>query len=148
LDQYTDLDQIIMILGTNDLPARDKRPGDIKVAGCVADMREAVDLALTRFKPENIILGAPCNVNPDAMSDVNLEKGYQANPPLLIQLEAGYNALAQEKGVRFVSLLGVVSNANFKDGIHPNSSGAAEIAAVISAFLSDRHSDCLDAGRL
>ena len=53
LAQHAELDKIILFLGVNDLPARDRRPGDIKVAGCVANMSKAIDLALTRFKPQD-----------------------------------------------------------------------------------------------
>ena len=52
LDKYKNLDGIIMVLGVNDLPARDPRPGDVKVATCVANMSVAIDLALTRFKSQ------------------------------------------------------------------------------------------------
>ena len=136
LAKYTDLDRIIMILGVNDLPARDKRPGSVKVAACVSHMSEAIDLALTRFKPNDIILAAPCGVNPATMSQVNLEKGYDITPPLLTQMEAGYQALAQTKAVQFLSLLNVVSKDNYNDGLHPNDDGDAEIARAISAFLA------------
>ena len=136
LDKYPNLDRIIMLLGVNDLPARDKRPGEVKVAACVACMNEAIDLALTRFKPEDVILAAPCGVNADDMSETNLEKGYQITQPLLVQLEQGYRALAVEKGVRFLSLLNAVSKTNYKDGLHPNENGDAEIARAVLAFLS------------
>ena len=136
LSKYPDLDRIIMFLGVNDLPARDKRPGDVKVAACVANMSDAIDLALTRFKPKDIILVAPCGVNPEKMDQVNIGKGYDITQPLLVQLEAGYKALSQKKGVLFLSLLNVVSKDNYKDGLHPNKEGDAEIAQAISAFLT------------
>ncbi|RKX33277.1 MAG: hypothetical protein DRP64_21050, partial [Verrucomicrobia bacterium] len=119
LDQYPDLDKIILFLGVNDLPARDTRPGDVKVASCVANMSAAIDLALTRFKPEGIILVAPCNVNPDTMNAMNRKKGYHVTPPLLVKIECDYKALAKEKGVLFLSLLNVVSKGNYMDGLHP-----------------------------
>ena len=135
LQQYADLDRIVLFLGVNDLPARDKRPGDEKVAGCVADMNEAIDLALTRFEPNDIILVAPCTVNPETMSSVNLEKGYQVTPPLLEQLEKEYQALAQQRKISFMSLLHVVSKENYLDGLHPNRAGNDEIATAIGAYL-------------
>jgi len=125
-----------MFLGVNDLPARDKRPGDVKVAACVTNMSEAIDLAMTHFKPKDIILVAPCNVNPKTMSAVNLRKGYHVTPPLLAKLEEEYKALAKNKGIRFVSLLNVVSKENYKDGLHPNEAGDAEIAKAILSFLA------------
>jgi len=135
LKKYADLDQIILFLGVNDLPARDKRPGEEKVAGCVVDMNEAIDLALTRFEPNNIILAAPCTVNPDTMSAVNLEKGYQITPPLLEQLEIQYKALARQRKISFMSLLHVVSKENYLDGLHPNRAGNDEIAAAVCTYL-------------
>jgi len=136
LEKYSNLDRIIMFLGVNDLPARDKRPGDVKVAGCVTNMSDAIDLAMTRFKPENIILVAPCNVNPDIMSAINHKRGYDVTSPLLAKLENEYKALAKKKGIQFVSLFNVVSKENYKDGLHPNEAGDAEIAKAILSFLS------------
>ena len=135
LEQHGDLDAIILFLGVNDLPARDKRPGDVKVATCVADMSDAIDLAMTRFQPEDIILVAPCNVNPKTMAARNRRKGYHITPPLLAELEKEYKALAEKKGVRFLSLLDVVSPGNFYDGLHPNEDGDAEIAEAVLSFL-------------
>lgn len=136
LEQYSELDAIILFLGVNDLPARDKRPGGVKVAGCVADIDEAIDLAMTRFQAKDIILVAPCNVNPDIMSDRNRRKGYHVTPPLLAELEKEYQALAKKKGIRFLSLLQVVSSENFKDGLHPNAAGDAEIAEAVLGFFN------------
>ena len=136
LKRFSDLDAIIMFLGVNDLPARDKRPGDVKVAACVENMRATVDLALTRFKARDIILVAPCTVNPATMNAVNLKKGYDITPPLLEQMAEAYEALAEEKGLSFISLLNVVSKENYKDGLHPNSAGDVEIANAISTHLA------------
>ena len=138
LDKYKELDLIIMFLGVNDLPARDKRPGIVKVDGCVLNMNEAIDTALTRFKPEDIILVAPCDVNPDIMNDVNKEKGYDITSPLLLEMERQYKMLAEEKGVEFFSLYNVVSKENYKDGLHPNKEGDAEIAEAVKEYLLSR----------
>lgn len=136
LKKYQNLDKIIMILGVNDLPARDKRPGDEKVDICTTGMSEAIDLALQYVKPQDIVLIAPCNVNPDTLSSINIEKGFQVTPPLLKKLEESYKALAERKGIRFASLLNVVSKENYKDGLHPNSAGDAEIAEFILKLLA------------
>jgi lysophospholipase L1-like esterase len=37
--------------------------------------------------------------------------------------------------VLFLSLLNVVSKDNYKDGLHPNKEGDAEIAQAVSTFL-------------
>jgi lysophospholipase L1-like esterase len=130
------VDRVLMVLGVNDLPARDKRPGNEKVAICVKGMTEAVDLALTRFKPEQITLIAPSGVNSNAMSKTNLGKGYQIVQPLLEQLEVQYRDLAKKKGIRFFSLLNVVSKENYTDGLHPNDAGHAQIAKAVASYLT------------
>ena len=139
LKKYSELDAIILFLGVNDLPARDKRPGDEKVAACVADMSDAIDLALTRFQAKDIMLVAPCDVNPETMDGRNRQKGYHVTSPLLAELEKKYQALAKNKGIRFFSLFNVVSKDNFKDGLHPNKAGDAEIAEAVSKFLSKHY---------
>jgi lysophospholipase L1-like esterase len=144
LEKYSDLDAIIIFLGVNDLPARDKRPGDAKVAGCVADISEAIDLAMTRFEAKDIILVAPCDVNPDTMDGRNRQKGYHVTSPLLAELEKEYKTLAEKKGIRFLSLLNVVSEENFKDGLHPNKAGDAEIAEAILSYLRSNYSGAFD----
>ena len=131
-------DKIILFLGVNDLPARDTRPGDEKVAGCVKNMGEAIDLALKSCKPKDIILVAPCNVNPEMMGAVVRKEGYDVTPPLLAKLEVEYKELAKKKGVSFVSLLDVVGKNNYKDGLHPNGAGDAEIAKAILDFLDKK----------
>jgi len=136
LEKYQNLDKVIMLLGANDLPARDKRPGNMKVTICTRGMSEAVDLAMQHIKPQDIILVAPCNVNSDTMRDRNRTKGYHVTPPLLKKLEEEYKALAKKKGIRFASLLNVVSKENYKDGLHPNKAGDAEIAEAMLNLLT------------
>ncbi|MFO7723929.1 MAG: GDSL-type esterase/lipase family protein [Oceanipulchritudo sp.] len=97
LDDHPEADALILMLGVNDLPARDPRPGEVKVAKVVADMGEAIERARRQIDPANILLVAPPTVYPERLSDVNLQKGYQVTPSLLAQLEAGYRALAREK---------------------------------------------------
>lgn len=138
LEKHKNLDRVLLFLGVNDLPARDKRPGAVKVAGCVKNMSEAIDLALTRFEKRDVILVAPCGVNPDLMPDRVRKKGYDITQPLLQKLETDYQALARKKGVRFLSLLKVVSPKNFKDGLHPNEAGDAEIAAAVLLVLTQK----------
>ena len=137
LEKHKKLDRIILFLGVNDLPARDPRPGDVKVDACVKNMSAAIDLALKHVKKaKDLILIAPCTVNPDTMNEVNKKKGYHICGPLLASMEKKYQALAKEKGISFLSLLNVVSKENFKDGLHPNAAGDKEIAQVIAVFLS------------
>ena len=141
LKEHRKADKLIMFLGTNDLPARDKRPGNVKVDLCVKNMAAAIDLALKSFKPQDIILVGPCSVNPRTMSEVNLKKGYDITGPLLIQLGEKYNELADKKGLKFLSLLNVVSPENYKDGLHPDKAGDEEIAKAVLAFLKSNYPD-------
>lgn len=136
LRKHANLDRIIMFLGVNDLPARNKRPGNVKVADCVRNMGEAIDLALRHFKPKDVILVAPCGVNPDLMGAGVRKKGYHITQPLLVQLEAKYKSLARKKGVSFFSLLNVVGQNNYRDGLHPNKAGDAEITQAVLEFLT------------
>lgn len=135
LDDHPEADALILMLGVNDLPARDPRPGEVKVAKVVADMGEAIERARRQIDPANILLVAPPTVYPERLSDVNLQKGYQVTPSLLAQLEAGYRALAREKGVAFFSLLQAVSAENSRDGLHPDQNGHAQMAAVVAPLL-------------
>jgi lysophospholipase L1-like esterase len=141
-------DRVIFCLGVNDLPARNPAPPDKKVASCVANMEQAIDTALAKVPPQDVILVAPCNVNAEIMRkplgtdprmasrcERNVKKGYDICPPILQELERAYRELAARKQVRFISLLGVVSPENLPDGLHPNEAGHREIAAAMTPFL-------------
>ena len=139
LAKHQNLDRIILFLGVNDLPARDPRPGDVKVNECVDTMGKVIDLCRPCVKASgDIILVGPPNVNPKTMDKTNLEKGYNITPSLLKELGEGYAKLADEKGVRFLSLYKVVSKENYKDGLHPNTDGDEEIAKAVMEFLKPR----------
>lgn len=135
LDNHPEADALILMLGVNDLPARDPRPGEVKVAKVVVDMGEAIDGARRQIAPANILLVAPPTVYPDRLSEINLQKGYQVTPTLLAQLESGYRELAREKGVAFLSLLKAVSAENSRDGLHPDNKGHAQMAGVLALKL-------------
>jgi lysophospholipase L1-like esterase len=141
-------DRVIFLLGVNDLPARNPAPPAKKIADCVAGMEKALDAALLKLKPQDVILVAPCSVNAEIMRkppgadprmaarcERNQKKGYDICQPLLQELEQAYRALAAKKGVRFVSLLAVVSPENLPDGLHPNAAGHREIAATLTPAL-------------
>ncbi|MCC5808391.1 MAG: hypothetical protein JJU00_18835 [Opitutales bacterium] len=136
LDAHPDATHLLLLLGVNDLPSRDPRPGPERVAGVLADIDKAVTLALPRFRPGRIILAAPADVAPDRLSDINLGKGYDATPPLLADLEGGLRGLAARRGTRFVSFLHSVSPENLRDGLHPTPAGDAEIARDLRAHLA------------
>jgi len=136
LETEEHLDRLILFLGVNDLPARVKLPNDEKVASCVKNMGETIDLALTAFNPGDILLLAPCGINAKTMSETYRKKGFHIAQPMLEQLEKEYADLAQEKGVQFLSLLNVVGKENYRDGLHPNAAGQIEIADAILNFLA------------
>jgi lysophospholipase L1-like esterase len=111
-------------------------------------MEQAIDTALAKVPPQDVILVAPCNVNAEIMRkplgtdprmasrcERNVKKGYDICPPILQELERAYRELAARKQVRFISLLGVVSPENLPDGLHPNEAGHREIAAAMTPFL-------------
>lgn len=130
-----EFDRVVFFLGVNNLPARDTRPMDEKVAICVTTMGQGIDAALTKLKPKDVILVAPCGVNAETMSPLNRAKGYHVCQEGLEKLEVAYKKLAEEKGVQFLSLLHVVSKENFSDGLHPNADGHKQIAEAVTEFL-------------
>ena len=135
LDDHPEADALILMLGVNDLPARDPRPGEEKVAKVVADMGQAIERAKRQIATENMLLVAPPTVYPDRLSEVNRQKGYEVAPPLLRQLEAVFRELAREKDVAFLSLLHAVSAENSRDGLHPDKDGHAQMAAIVTRKL-------------
>lgn len=136
LEKHKDLDKIILFLGVNDLPARNKSSAKTKIRQCSKDMSKAIDIALKYVKnTEDVILVAPCDVNPAIMNQSVLSKGYDITSPLLKQLEAGYEVLAKKKKISFLSLYNVVSKKNYTDGVHPNAAGDDEIAKALLNYL-------------
>ena len=137
LVKYPDATRLVIFLGVNDLPSRDTRPDDVKVASCVANMSEIIDLGLTRFKPKDIILIAPTTVHPEAMNELNKSKGYDVCGPMLAQLETEYKALAEKKGVQFLSLLNALTGEQTHDGLHPKQPAGNEVLGqAIGAYLA------------
>lgn len=135
LAQHPEATGLLIMLGVNDLPARDPRSDDDKIAACLAHIQGALDTALDRFHPDAILLAAPPGVDVDGMDSVNRTKGYPMVAPLLQRLEVGLEQLAQENGVRFVSLQQTVRPGQFSDGLHPNAEGDAAIAQALSKAL-------------
>lgn len=128
-------DSLLLMLGVNDLPARDPRPGEVKVAACIEGMESALRTAMERFAPWNIVLVAPPTVHPDRLSDINLEKGYQVTPPLLEMLDEGYRRLAHTLGTGFVSMRERIPADSYRDGLHPNLEGHAALAEALAGSM-------------
>ncbi len=136
LAEYQNLDKLIIFLGVNDLPARIKTSNELKIAGCVKNISELIDYALTKFDKKDILLIAPSGINADIMSEKNKEKGYHIAQPMLEKLEGEYKSIAKEKGVLFMTLLNIVGKENYRDGLHPNKAGQIEIGkAVLEKLL-------------
>ncbi len=127
---------VLLLLGVNDLPARDPRPDDEKITACLAHLQTALDLALDRFPRSTIYLGAPSNIDAPGLNALNLSKGYDIIPPLLAGLATGIEHLARANGVRFFSLHGALRPGHFSDGLHPNAEGDAIIARLVGQALS------------
>lgn len=127
---------VLVFLGVNDLPARDPRPADEKIASCLTNLQLALDLALERFPRDAIFLGAPPNIDADNLNSVNRAKGYDITPPLLARLASGIEQLARTNRVNFFSLHETLRPGQFSDGLHPNAEGDAAIAAVVGHALS------------
>lgn len=136
---------VLILLGVNDLPARDPRSDEEKLNACLANLQGALDLALKRFPRESVFLGAPCGVDVTGLDSSILEKGYAITPPLLARLEIGIERLARTNGVSFFSLLGVVQPGQYSDGLHPNAEGDAEIAKAVGKALAGRAAQPLPA---
>ena len=129
---------LMVFLGVNDLPARDPKPDDEKIAASLAHLQNAVDLALARFAPEAIFLVAPCTVDAAGLDSVNLAKGYQITPPLLARLGDGIADLARANRVNFIDLRETLGPGDFSDGLHPNARGDAALAQAIGRALADQ----------
>lgn len=126
---------LLLLLGVNDLPARDPRPGDQKIADCLAHLQAGLELAVARFARAAIFLVAPCTVDAGGLDALNRAKGYDITPPLLARLETGIAQLAHANRVQFFSLHGVLGAGHFSDGLHPNAAGDALIAQTVGAGL-------------
>lgn len=81
LGNHPDADRIVILLGVNDLPDRNTKPGPERVQDCIDAMRLNLTECLKSFSPSSILLLGPCNTNPEGMSDGNrYGKGYGATP--------------------------------------------------------------------
>lgn len=137
LEAHPHADSLLVMIGVNDLPARDPRPGPEKVADCVAAVEKALREAMVRIPPWNILLVAPPTVHPERLSDVNRDKGYGITPPLLRDLEDGYRELALRLGTGFFSMRERIDDAHYRDGLHPDRAGEKQIAAALSGWLNN-----------
>lgn len=136
LATHPEANHLLLFLGINDLPSRDPRPSPARIEGAVQGLRQCIEHALPKLRPENIILFTPCGLAPDAMSEVNLGKGYHEALPLLEPYAEALKKLALKKGLRFLNLLGSFSDIHFRDGIHLNHQGEQQLAKILANYLN------------
>ncbi|HEY4148505.1 MAG TPA: SGNH/GDSL hydrolase family protein [Chitinophagaceae bacterium] len=128
LDKYPDAAYYLVFLGVNDL----KDGNDSMVNDCVINIKWMIAQIHNKNPQTKIVLLAPTGINLATMSDVNVQKKYNANTSAsLVKLEQRYKQLAKEEHTGFISLLHVVSPQNYADGLHPDANGQKEIAAAV-----------------
>lgn len=127
--------QLILFLGINDLPSRDPRNPETRIKEALEGLRMAIESALARIPPPHIHLFTPAGLFPEEMSEVNEAKGYSDAQPLLVVFERGLGQLALQHGVKYLSLAGSLKKSDFRDGLHPNTSGESIIAGLVKAHL-------------
>lgn len=128
LHEYPHADCYMIFLGVNDL----KNGNDSMVNNCVANMKWMIN-AIRKVNDEaKIVLLAPSDINLETMNDINRNKKYNENTKRsLYKLEKKYKELSDKEHTGFISLLHVVSKANYADGLHPNIDGQKEIANAV-----------------
>jgi acyl-CoA thioesterase-1 len=128
LDKYPDAGCYLIFLGVNDL----KDGSDSMVNDCIINMKWMIEQIHNKNPQTKIVILSPTGINLQTMSDVNVQKKYNANTAAsLIKLEQRYGALAKELHAGFISLLHAVSPQNYADGLHPNADGQKEIATAV-----------------
>lgn len=128
LKQYPNADHYIIFLGVNDL----KNGNDSMVAGCINNMRWMIGKIKAVNQDAQILLLAPSDINTRIMNEINKRKLYNEHTRrALVKLERGYEQLAREQGVHFLSLRKVVPRKDYADGLHPDAKGQQHIKAAV-----------------
>jgi len=128
LKEYPNADCYMIFLGVNDL----KNGNDSMVNNCVANMKWMIGAIRKVNSEAKIVLLAPSDINLETMNDINRNKKYNENTKQsLYKLEKKYKELSDKEHTGFISLLHVVSKANYADGLHPNIDGQKEIANAV-----------------
>ena len=124
---------VFILLGGNDLKAR---ATDASVDKCAQNMSWMIDYLRKEMPEVKILVLSPCTLDVAKMK----ESGYETQPESvkrIAALETAYQKLAEEKKVKFISLLNVVPAANLSDGLHPDPAGQAMIAEAIMKGFDD-----------
>lgn len=128
LKKYPDVSYYLIFLGVNDL----KNGNDSMVNNCITNMKWMISKIHTADPSAKIVILSPSDININIMTALNKKKLYNENTgKSLAQLETKYKALAKEEHIGFISLLHVVSNPNYADGLHPNVAGQRQIAKAV-----------------
>lgn len=124
-------DVLVIALGTND--SRDITADCVPKA--VAHVKAMVGKARTAYGEKlAVLLVGPPNIRKDALGATKPIANERAAK--LVELGAGFEALAKELSCQYVSLHGVVPESSLgKDGVHPDVSGNAAIAKVMAEKL-------------
>jgi acyl-CoA thioesterase I len=128
LKKYSQADYYLIFLGVNDL----KNGNDTMVNQCVENMDWMINKIKNTDKKAKIVILAPTDINLNTMSQLNVNKKYNANTrSSLIKLEMKYKELAKDNNLGFISLLKTVSPPNYVDGLHPDEKGQQQIADAV-----------------
>jgi len=128
LKKYPQADYYLIFLGVNDL----KNGNDSMVNQCVKNMDWMINKIKDTNKKAKIVILAPTDINLNTMSQLNVNKKYNANTrSSLIKLEMKYKELAKDNNLGFISLLKTVSPPNYVDGLHPDEKGQQQIADAV-----------------
>lgn len=118
----------IFFLGVNDL----KDGNDQMVAAAVQNMQWMIRRVKAQAPKAHILLLAPSDINTADMSQINKDKLYNEHTKsALVKLAGAYQRLAKQEHTDFLSLLPVVSEDAYADGLHPNQKGQQQLKSAI-----------------
>ncbi len=128
LKKYPNANDYLIFLGVNDL----KNGNDSMVNSCIENLQWMINEIRKVNSHGKIVILAPSDINLQTMNEINKSKKYNENTKQsLYKLEKKYQELAKAQHLAFISLLHVVSKANYADGLHPNIAGQKEIANAV-----------------
>lgn len=128
LKKYPHANYYLIFLGVNDL-----KNGDLAMVNqCVINMNWMINQIKRKDPKAKILILAPTDINLKTMSKINVRKKYNENTKWALRiLRNKYQKLAKTDGVKFFSLLHVVSKPNYVDGLHPDIKGQKQIAKAV-----------------
>lgn len=128
LAAHPDARVFAIFLGVNDL----KNGNDSMVESCVKNMAWMISKIKSQNPGTKILLLSPTDINTQDMNQINKDKLYNNHTKTaLIHLERAYRNLAHKEHVSFLSLLHVVPENDYADGLHPNANGQQRLGKAI-----------------